>query len=462
MGVGDKPDTVSLRRHPVHSDADTLGRAKTDSTRMRGEPATDPIVGQALMDEIRKPSWVRLRSDGAIGAGGMGDIEAVVDDVLQRRLARKLIHPDLQERQATLQMFIREAQITGRLSHPNIVPVHEIGYDPTGRVYFTMKLIRGNTLAALIDARESVEIERNELFSRLDDIVKVCDALGFAHDNGVLHCDIKPDNIMVGNFGQVYLMDWGVAHIMDAATDSDNWVGEADVDSLILGTAQYMSPEQATGPRAELDQRADLFAVGAALYEILTKRPPYPAGNATATLMNAQSGEMPSVSEVIGRGKVPRALERIVMRALAADRDERYPNVEAFRDDLVQFMRGDGEFPRISVAAGDTVIREGDEGDAAYIIVSGSCEVFQTVDGERTVRRTMGPGEVFGEAALLTDGNRTASVSAAEDTMLMVIARDVLDEELGLVRPWLASLLRTLAARFRDIDTKLRDAQSST
>lgn len=455
---GDKRDTVSIRR-PVHSDAETMGRATTDRTRMR-KPQTEPIIGQALMDEIRKPSWVRLRSDGPIGAGGMGDIEAVVDDVLQRRLARKLIHPDLQERQATLQMFIREAQITGRLSHPNIVPVHEIGYAPTGRVYFTMKLIRGKTLAQLIDDRPSVDLERNELFARLEEIVKVCDALAFAHANGVLHCDIKPDNIMVGDFGQVYLMDWGVAHLLDPASDSDNWVGEADVDALILGTAQYMSPEQAIGPRAELDQRADQFAIGAALYELLTKRPPYPAGNACATLMNAQSGDIPAVSQVIGRGKVPRALESIVMRALAADRDDRYPSVEALRDDLVQFMRGDGEFPRIEVDAGDIVIREGDRGDAAYIIVSGSCEVFQSVDGERAVRRTMGPGEVFGEAALLTEGNRTASVSAVEDTTLMVIARDVLDEELGLVRPWLASLLRTLAARFRDIDGKLRDAHS--
>ncbi len=468
MAQDDKGQTVSLgpvgaldasRGQAGASDANTFRRRPASETRQYSAPPSDPVVGEALMEEIRKPSWVRLRSDGPISAGGMGEIEAVIDDVLQRRLARKLIHADLQERSATLQMFVREAQITGRLSHPNIVPVHEIGYDPAGRLYFTMKLIRGKTLAELIEQRESVELSRDELFSLLDDVVKVCDALSFAHASGVLHCDIKPDNIMIGDFGQVYLMDWGIAHVMDGAEESDNWVGQSDVDELVLGTARYMSPEQASGPRAELDVRADLFALGASVYEILTRRSVYPGGNPLVTLMSAQTGDIPTISEVIGVGKVPRALERIVHRALAADRADRYDTVDAFRADLVQFMRGDGEFPRVTVEADEVIIREGDCGDAAYIIVNGRCEVFQTVDGQRLVRRVMGPGEVFGEAAILTDGPRTASVVATDQVTLMVISRDVLDSELGLVKPWLASLLRTLADRFRDIDQKLRDAQ---
>lgn len=445
------------------SRADTLMHETEGMTRRYGQARLEtPPVGEALMEEIRKPSWARLRSDGRISAGGMGAIEAVVDGVLQRRLARKLIHPDLQERDATLKMFVREAQITGRLSHPNIVPVHEIGYDLTGRLYFTMKLIRGQTLSQLIDARESVELGRDDLFTLLEAIVKVCDALSFAHSNGVLHCDIKPDNIMIGDFGEVYLMDWGVAHIMDPQMESSNWVGQTDVAGLILGTAQYMSPEQASSPRDELDPRSDLFSLGAALYEVLTKRPPHPAGNPLVSLMSAQTGEIPSISEAIGHGKVPPALERIVMRALAADREQRYPSVEAFQSDLVHFIRGDGEFPRVVVPDKELIIREGEIGDAAYIIVNGKCEVYQTRDGEHVTLRMMGPGEFFGEAAILTDSPRTASVAAVGVTTLMVISREVLDTELGLVKPWLATLLRTLAERFRDIDRKLREATSES
>ncbi len=433
--------------------------------------AVEASTAEVLLDVLGKPAWGRLLKEATLSAGGMGEIETVIDSVLQRRLARKLIHPELQARDATLKMFVREAQITGRLSHPNIVPVHEIGCNPDGQFYFTMKLIRGQTLAQIIEQRAKAAMSRNELLTLIEWMLKVCDALGYAHDNGVLHCDIKPDNIMIGDFGQVYLMDWGVAYVIDEGDEqlTEDLVGlghrnpggktsNTEVDGLILGTPEFMSPEQARGPRSELDVRADVFSLGGVLYAALTRRPLYSPDSPLATLLLAQNCEVKPIHEVVGRGVVPRELERIAMRALEADPAKRQQSVGEFAEELRRFIRGDGEFQRIDVLAGETLVTEGEMGEAAYIIVSGACEAVQERNGRRTVLRTMRAGEVFGEASILSPGPRTASVVVTEDATLMVIDRIVLEEELELLKPWLAALLRTLAERFRDVDGQLREA----
>ncbi|MFN7132905.1 MAG: serine/threonine-protein kinase [Myxococcales bacterium] len=230
----------------------------------------------------------RLVDEGEIGRGGMGQVHRVYDKTLMRRVAMKILDPRRLQKQSQLQRFAEEAQITGQLDHPNIPPVHEFGVDEEGTHYFTMKLVKGRTLDDILADPSFSPANEKELFSVLQIFVKVCQAISFAHSRGVIHCDLKPSNVMVGSHGQVYVMDWGIARIVGRARPSgadEAWVevrrteraadeeeeGNSD-QAKIVGTLQYMSPEQAQGRTQDIDESTDVFCLGAMLYKILTGR----------------------------------------------------------------------------------------------------------------------------------------------------------------------------------------------
>ncbi len=444
----------------------------------------------SILEHVRKPAALRLETEARVAQGGMGAIDVAVDRALDRRIAIKTLHPHLRTDESAVRMFLREARLTGLLDHPHIVPVYELGEREGGHLFFAMKLVEGQTLAELVRALPRGHVVSTEtLYTLLDIMTKVCDALAFAHSRGVIHCDVKPANVMVGEFGQVFLMDWGIARLIavDAAPGSvrtpDNTQHDTQhhaggdrhdkarhhddekqreprhnpaTDNSIIGTPCYMSPEQARGDRKKLDVRSDVFLLGAMLYELLTHRPPYVSQDRTETLALAAAGTFPNPRKVAGDVAVPLELDRIVMRAMAKHPADRYPSVSAFKDDLVRFMRGGAEFPRRSFNEGDVIVQEGEPGDAAYILVEGSCEVVkETPSGTQTLQK-IGPGDVFGEMAILTQGPRTASVIAAEPTTVLVVTAQVLEQEMAALKPWMATLLKSLAARFRDIDTQHR------
>jgi len=426
-------------------------------------PSASPIA--RILADIRKTPAERLSIESRVASGGMGAIDVAVDRALDRRIALKTLHPHLRTSDSAVRMFLREARLTGLLDHPHIVPVYDIGERDPERLYFAMKLVEGQTLGDLIRALPRGPLDPATLYALLDVVTKVCDALAFAHSRGVLHCDIKPANVMVGEFGQVYLMDWGIARL--AATEASPASAHAGdgasrsaaasaTDNSVIGTPCYMSPEQARGDRSKLDARSDVFLLGSLLYEIVTRRPPYASTDRTETLSLAASGTFPPPRKIAKDRTVAPELERIVLRAMAKSPADRYPSVTALREDLVRFMRGGGDFPRRSFVAGETIITEGEPGDAAYIILDGRCEVRKETPSGITVHTTLGPGDVFGEMAILTAGPRTASVVATEPTTVLVVTASVLEQELEAMKPWMATLLKSLAARFRDVDTKHR------
>lgn len=444
-------------------------------------PSTATVA--SILDQVRKRPADRFDVESRVAQGGMGSIDVAVDRALDRRIAIKTLHPHLRPDEATVRMFLREARLTGLLDHPHIVPVYDLGERDGGQLFFTMKLVEGQTLASLIRSLPSKGVlETATLYMLLDLIVKVCDALAFAHSRGVLHCDVKPANVMVGEFGQVYLMDWGIARLIatDPAPGSARGVRTAEdtsprltakqreprhgpaTDNSIIGTPCYMSPEQARGDRKKLDVRSDVFLLGALIYEILTHRPPYPSTDRVETLALAAAGVFPNPRKVAGEIAVPLELDRIVMRAMAKSPEDRYATVADLREDLVRFMRGGANFPRKSFHSGDVIVQEGERGDAAYILVEGSCEVSKDMpQGPQTIK-TIGPGDVFGEMAILTAGPRTATVTATEPTTVLVVTSRVLEEEMAALKPWMATLLKSLAARFRDIDTQHRATYAAT
>lgn len=487
VGTGQSPspgpgstsvDSVAPIPLDSYQPPNTTGTMATPSVQRELIVPSAATVG-SILDHVRKPPSDRLEIEARIAAGGMGSIDIAVDRALDRRIALKTLHPHLRSDDQSVRMFLREARLTGLLDHPHIVPVYDLGEREGGQLFFAMKLVEGQTLAALIRALPRGVLDTATLYTLLDVFAKVCDALAFAHSRGVLHCDVKPANVMVGEFGQVFLMDWGIARLIvtEGAPPSVAATGEetsprmtakvrprstSATDNSIIGTPCYMSPEQARGDRKTLDVRSDVFLLGAMLYELLTHRPPYSGNDRSETLALAAAGMFPSPRKVAGDVAVPLELERIVMRAMAKSPEDRYPSVAALKADVVRFMRGGAEFPRRSFGAGDAIVREGEPGDAAYVIVEGRCEIRKdTPNGAQTLQ-TIGPGDVFGEMAILTEGPRTATVVATEPTTVLVVTSQVLEQEMAALKPWMATLLKSLATRFRDIDTQTRATYAAT
>jgi serine/threonine-protein kinase len=383
----------------------------------------------------------------------MASVRRVRDRNLMRTVAMKVLAPAIATRPHEAQRFLEEAQITGQLDHPYIPPVHEVGIDEEGTHYFTMKYVRGQTLEELLDAGDDEALGEERLFEALQIFVKICQALSFAHSRGVIHCDIKPRNIMVGSHGQVYVMDWGIARLIDGDRTDAVALGEgADRDrdeGRVLGTARWMSPEQAQGRNSELDQRTDVFQLGALLYRIMTGFPPYPTETSKEALALAKECRWTPPEELAPERNLPRRLCSIAQKALAKSPEDRYQSVEALQAEVETFMRGVGRHRRREVAAGELIIEEGSRGDEAYVVLRGKCRAFKVESGEKRVLREMGPNSVFGEAAIFAATPRTASVEAVEATTLIVVTRESLNEEVGTVA---GPFVKTLAERFAEVD----------
>jgi eukaryotic-like serine/threonine-protein kinase len=248
-----------------------------------------------LRDAVRTPdlSGTRYRLVGPIGRGGMGAVFEVEDEALERHLALKVVDVPL-DGEGPAEALLGEARVLARLEHPGLVPVHDAGRLPDGRAFYAMKLVRGMRLDAAL-ANAATLPERLRLFLR------VCEPVAFANANGVIHRDLKPSNVMVGPFGEVLVLDWGLARSVAVREGGD-----------ASGTPGFMAPEQAAG--GPVDERTDVYGLGALLDAMLRIAPVPPR---------------------------PKALEAIVARAMARDRGARYPDVPALAADVTRLLDGE-------------------------------------------------------------------------------------------------------------------------
>jgi eukaryotic-like serine/threonine-protein kinase len=403
-----------------------------------GDPDRPDASGD--VSAAASPRHDRYRRVGEIGRGGMGTVYSVRDLPLSRLSAMKVLSPRLAEQRAEVQRFLREARITAQLDHPNIVPVHEIGTDDEGNLYFTMKQVEGRTLHAWIAELQHPPSHPEAFNLMMESFLRVCDAVAFAHSRGVIHCDIKPENIMVGRFGQVYVMDWGVAEILAERPPTTPGAYRP-----LTGTPSFMSPEQAS--RLPLDERSDVFALGALLYTILTGRAPYDEDDTQAALAAARAC---TVAFPPGLSGLPTLLCDVALRAMCRDPDQRHQNVLDLRRDVEASLHA-LPFSTETFPAGARIVVEGEPGDSAYIIVSGSCVAYRTVAGERRVLRRLPAGAAFGEMAVLSGKGRTATVEAETDVVVSVVSRALLERNLGLGTRFGAFVL-ALVDRFRELD----------
>jgi serine/threonine protein kinase len=307
-----------------------------------------------------------------IARGGMGAILQARQSTIRRAVAMKVILARAEEDPWQRLRFIEEAQITGQLEHPNIVPVHDAGIDGQGRIYYTMKLVKGITLKKVLELlkkEEAAAAAKYSLLTLLTIYQKVCDAVAFAHSRGVIHRDLKPENIMIGAYGEVLVMDWGLGRLFRQRVGRGSAVAEemasarfeqgdeyATMPGTIMGTPAYMAPEQARGELDRLDPRTDIFALGVILYEILTLARPFAGKNGSEILESIRSARRPILpttfhargNQATGRPRllhlnqsaVPASLSAVAMRALEHRAEDRYQKVEALQADLTAYQNG--------------------------------------------------------------------------------------------------------------------------
>ena len=396
--------------------------------------------------------------------GGMSLLMEAVDINLMRKVAMKILCDEKNKDEYELSRMVMEAQIMAQLDHPNIVPIYELGIDRKKRLFFTMKKVQGEPLHEIINKKELASRTDRDIFNLIQIMLKVCDAVSYAHSKGVLHRDLKPDNIMVGKFGQVYLMDWGIALIkknmnrtfsgmeIPEVKKRKRYCVREEKKGSVLGTPCYMSPEQACGELNAIDERSDVFSLGAILYEIMTGEFPISGKSLQEMTINAKTCQFIPPGERVDF-PLPVGLVRITMKAMSKSPADRYQSVEELKNDLEGFLEGSERFPGRTYKPGDLIVREGDRGDEAYIIKAGECRTFKTIDGKKVELRVMGKGEVFGETAILTDKPRSASVEAIDNVTVAVIKGRHFEEEFG-TGTWFAPFIRALAERFLEADQK--------
>ena len=315
----------------------------TDALDKSDEPNTTVDVPTLAAIENRNQEE-RYSVERDIARGGMGSILMAEDSDLRRFVAMKVLLEPGDITAAMCERFVKEAQVTGFLEHPNIVPVHELGLDAHARPFFTMKLIEGESLGLVLDRlRSGDESYRNEYPLRrlLGIFVQVCNAVSFAHSRGVIHRDLKPDNIMIGKYGEVLVMDWGLAKLRDYdeilapynVADPEDFTQTQE--GSVIGTPPYMPPEQATGSIEETDERSDVFSLGAILYEMITGKRLYHGTTIAEIISKAVATKFEPPSSI---AKVSTDLERICMKALQEPKTQRFQTVKELSERLKAFL----------------------------------------------------------------------------------------------------------------------------
>ncbi|QSB01093.1 protein kinase [Methylomonas sp. EFPC1] len=329
-------------------DATLIKPQDDDLTRIKPRPYPQ-VLNDSPGQDAKFNDDYSLR--GAVGVGGGGQVLLGFDERIGREVAiKELLDQAANDDVELSARFLREARITGRLEHPGIVPVYDLGTKQSGAPYYVMRLVRGDTLAKALKACNDEVLAEHALSRRLgllDRLIDVCEAVAYAHSKGVIHRDIKPGNIVLGPFGETIVLDWGLAKVENEAdlaplisAAPKQVADDADLTRIgdILGTPAYMAPEQANPDFGAVDTRSDVFALGCILYYLLAGHPPL-SGSADEILAQLSSlAPMPSARDP--KLPMPPELIAICDKALSKDKSLRFPNAAALADELRAYRDG--------------------------------------------------------------------------------------------------------------------------
>ena len=342
-------EAAPLGREYARTLPEQIGRSdETNEILSRESTETQIItVEQERFLPPRVSPFERFDFIGELGRGGMGRVVDAYDREMGRRIAVKYIASATKNSRLTLSRFLGEARLAAQLDHPNIVPIYELGLSQDGLLFFVMKRVQGRSLREVIELLYNQDSATKRAWGRhrcLTAFVQVCNALAYAHERGVVHRDLKPENIMVGEFGEVLVMDWGVARLL----------GEEDIfqpggplprdeesqteDGVAIGTPGYMSPEQALGRYREISPKSDVWALGTILYELLTLQPAY-CGDPKAQMLACVAGPPPPPSQRSPGLRIPERLSEICIEALARSPEDR-PSARQLAGAIEAFLDG--------------------------------------------------------------------------------------------------------------------------
>jgi tRNA A-37 threonylcarbamoyl transferase component Bud32 len=366
------------------------------------EPPTTPE--NRVTSSVDEPPVIPgyILSPAKLGEGGMGIIYLGRDQRLNRDVAVKVLHSRWRGQSHLVRRFIEEAQLTSQLQHPVIPPIHELGELPGGRPYFSMKVVKGRTLADLLKERPRL---RHDLPHFLEVFEQVCQAVAYAHSKRVIHRDLKPSNVMVGAFGEVQVMDWGLAKVLPeqatAAPEAEQESGSpvsvvetvrssdndsATVPGAVLGTYAYMPPEQARGEVAHLDKRCDVFGLGAILCEILTGKPPY-EGTREEVKARAQLGDLAPTLERLDACGVEEDLIQIARSCLHKVPEERPAHAGMVAEAVALYQAGEQDRLRAAEVERAAAAAREEEARATAAARAREEEAKATAAAERRARR---------------------------------------------------------------------------
>ena len=341
---------AAIERTLVDNPRSTIEPAAATSSDAPGARALDGL--DALGDDRAQGILASLSMGRTLGEGGMGIVRLAVQRSLGRSVAVKTLRAEKVDR-ATKLRLLREAWVTGALEHPNIVPVYDLGLDEDGRPVIVLKHIEGaswDTVLADPSVLEGAPRGRDPLEQNLRILVQLCHAVSLAHSRGVLHRDIKPENVMLGRFGEVYLVDWGIA--VSLVEDPSGRLPRARENPGIAGTPCYLAPEM-LGIGQPLTERTDVYLLGATLHEILTGKPPHDHASLRAIMASALT------SKFTYDASVPEALARVAQRAMSRAPADRYASVLELKDDLERYLEDRGALALASAAEARLVELEG-------------------------------------------------------------------------------------------------------
>ncbi len=321
-----------------------MTKQPTDTSARADSPKIDAKDTDRQLPKYFSNSFTRYSDLTDFSKGGSAVLRTCLDNNLGRTVVMKTLHSHLARSEYARSRFLREARVTAQLMHPNTVPVYEIGQDIEGRLYFTMKKLEGETLRDVLEKQILGDEDACRVYNLdrlLGTLIQVCNALSYAHDHGVVHRDIKPENVHIGSYGEVILLDWGVAKVWSH--------GDDDLERALMeheeltdvgqrpGTPLYMSPEQVRGGGVEIDGRTDVYAIGAVLYELLTLKEPLRGERVNETFeMILKERPIPPEQRAPNR-KIPRLLAAIAMRALEKSPADRFQTMQELVDALRDF-----------------------------------------------------------------------------------------------------------------------------
>lgn len=339
-----------------------------------------PVDGGGNIDEFhpgaKLPGSERYSLEDKLGEGGAGVVWLARDQVLQRTVALKVLTTRVDDDGGQAQRFLFEAQTTGRLDHPGVIPVYDVGKLPDGRWFYTMQLIEDRDFEDVLQQRETDGEETQPLARLLKHFSRVCLTVAYAHDSGIIHRDIKPANILLGAYGEVYVVDWGLAKLYDEDIAPDAPVPGDDSDDELAGTPYYMSPEQIRGENAQLGPGTDVYSLGVILYRILTGEFPFDADSVTALLLRVETEDPPDPRDVAPDREIPDPLAEATLEALSHEADDRM-SAKDFGDRVTEYLEGVKERKRRAERADQLL-------DRARALHQAYLQTRETVENQRS------------------------------------------------------------------------------